>query len=257
MENRIKEQQLDLFATRTSAHWMGINQLRLWFSSLVYTLVAELRRLGLEARAQARARSQTLRLKLFKIGARVRGTRCKIWVFLSSACPHQELFAPVYDRRLTPRAVRGSIGPLRWGVPQNRSQAPKPASLTRLRQPRTSFAPPRSHSSPPVAPGSRPRPKNHGNEQPGEKSGLRSTQEAAVKNWMVISVRRQQSADNQPIVLGRMKAILVGIVAAVIVTTILAVLLILGSVVAILVGILLVIGIGLAIIRAALRGPSR
>jgi len=98
MENRIKEQQLDLFATRTSAHWMGINQLRLWFSSLAYTLVAELRRLGLDATVHARARCQTIRLKLFKIGARVRVTRRKVWVFLSSACPHQELFAHAYDR---------------------------------------------------------------------------------------------------------------------------------------------------------------
>lgn len=98
MENRIKEQQLDLFATRTSAHWMRVNQLRLWFSSLAYTLVAELRRLGLEANAQARAQCHTIRLRLFKIGARVRVTRRKIWVFLSSACPHQELFAHAYDR---------------------------------------------------------------------------------------------------------------------------------------------------------------
>lgn len=100
MENRIKEQQLDLFATRTSAHWMGINQLRLWFSSLAYTLVAELRRVGLDASTHARARCQTLRLQLFKIGARVRVTRRRIWVFLSSACPHQELFAHAYDRLL-------------------------------------------------------------------------------------------------------------------------------------------------------------
>jgi hypothetical protein len=98
MENRIKEQQLDLFATRTSAHWMRVNQLRLWFSSLAYTLVAELRRLGLDSSAQARARCQTIRLRLFKIGARVRVTRRKIWVFLSSACPHQELFAHAFDR---------------------------------------------------------------------------------------------------------------------------------------------------------------
>jgi hypothetical protein len=100
MENRIKEQQLDLFATRTSTHWMATNQLRLWFSSLAYTLVAELRRLGLEASTHARARCQTLRLKLFKIGARVRVTRRKVWVFLSSACPHQGLFAHAYDRLL-------------------------------------------------------------------------------------------------------------------------------------------------------------
>lgn len=98
MENRIKEQQLDLFATRTSAHWMKINQLRLHFSALAYTLVSELRRLGLEGSANARARCQTIRLRLFKIGARIRVTRRRIWVYLSSACPHQQLFAHAYDR---------------------------------------------------------------------------------------------------------------------------------------------------------------
>ena len=98
MENRIKEQQLDLFADRTSAHRMQVNQLRLWFSSFAYVLLAELRRLGLRGSAEARAQCQTIRLKLLKIGARVQVTRRRIWVFLSSACPGQDLFAYVYDR---------------------------------------------------------------------------------------------------------------------------------------------------------------
>ena len=34
MENRIKEQQLGLFADRTSAATMRANQLRLWFASI-------------------------------------------------------------------------------------------------------------------------------------------------------------------------------------------------------------------------------
>ncbi len=38
MENRIKEQQLGLFADRTSAVTMRANELRLWFSSVAYTL---------------------------------------------------------------------------------------------------------------------------------------------------------------------------------------------------------------------------
>ena len=44
MENRIKEQQMDLFADRTSTHWMASNQLRLWFqlcSLIISTLQAE------------------------------------------------------------------------------------------------------------------------------------------------------------------------------------------------------------------------
>jgi Transposase DDE domain group 1 len=33
MENRIKERQMDLFADRTSTHWLASNHLRLWFSA--------------------------------------------------------------------------------------------------------------------------------------------------------------------------------------------------------------------------------
>ena len=47
MENRIKEQQLDLFADRTSAATMRANQLRLWFASMAYVLLDALRRIGL------------------------------------------------------------------------------------------------------------------------------------------------------------------------------------------------------------------
>ena len=47
MANRIKEQQLYLFADRTSSHSMRANQLRLWFSSIAYSLLSELRRRAL------------------------------------------------------------------------------------------------------------------------------------------------------------------------------------------------------------------
>jgi hypothetical protein len=69
MENRIKEQQLYLFADRTSAATMRANELRLWFSSVAYTLLATLRRLGLQGTELARAQCGTIRLKLLKIGA--------------------------------------------------------------------------------------------------------------------------------------------------------------------------------------------
>ncbi|WP_182830417.1 transposase, partial [Tautonia rosea] len=46
-ENRIKEQQLYLFADRTSAGTMRANQLRLFFASIAYTLLNALRRRGL------------------------------------------------------------------------------------------------------------------------------------------------------------------------------------------------------------------
>ncbi len=96
MENRIKEQQLDLFASRTSGRLMRVNQLRLWFSSLAYTLLNELRRLGLTGTAWAGARPSTLRLKLLKIGARVRVSVRKVWVSLATGYPYEALFAHVY-----------------------------------------------------------------------------------------------------------------------------------------------------------------
>ena len=72
MENRIKEQQLYLFADRTSAETMRANQLRLWFSSVVYALLQVVRQFGLQGTKLARARYDAIRLKLLKIGVSVR-----------------------------------------------------------------------------------------------------------------------------------------------------------------------------------------
>ena len=96
MENRIKEQQLDLFADRTSAATMMANQIRLYFSSVAYVLVDGLRRIGLKGTEAARAQCGTIRLKLLKIGARVRVTCRRIWLHMSSACPHTDLFFDVW-----------------------------------------------------------------------------------------------------------------------------------------------------------------
>src|SRR5258708_37589697 len=74
MENRIKEQQLYLFADRTSCRTMRANQLRLWLSSAAYVLLAALRQHGLKGTSLAQARCDTIRLKLLKIGAVVRVT---------------------------------------------------------------------------------------------------------------------------------------------------------------------------------------
>jgi hypothetical protein len=43
MENRLKEQQLDLFADRTSTQTMISNQLRLWLHSMGYVLLNDFR----------------------------------------------------------------------------------------------------------------------------------------------------------------------------------------------------------------------
>lgn len=109
MENRIKEQQLYLFADRTSAHTMRANQLRLWFSSVAYTLLQVIRQFGLKGTELARARCDTIRLKLLKIGASVRVTVRRVWLSMAQSCPYQRLFATVYEnlKRWLPQLAPG------------------------------------------------------------------------------------------------------------------------------------------------------
>jgi hypothetical protein len=96
MENRIKEQQLYLFADRTSAETMRANQLRLFFSSITYTLMQALRRLGLAGTSMAQAQCHTIRLKLLKIGAQIRVTVRKVWISLAEGYPWEDLFRQVH-----------------------------------------------------------------------------------------------------------------------------------------------------------------
>jgi hypothetical protein len=98
MENRIKEQQLGLFADRTSAHLWWANQFRLLLSSLAYVLMDGIRRLGLKGTELARAQMTTIRLKLLKIGAVIMRNTRRIRFLLSSAYPYQALFFEVAAR---------------------------------------------------------------------------------------------------------------------------------------------------------------
>ena len=98
MENRIKEQQLALFADRTSTSSMRSNQLRLYFSSFAYILVHALRRLGLAGTELAKAQCDTIRLKLFKIGAQIKLSVRKVWISFSESYPYAELFQNVLWR---------------------------------------------------------------------------------------------------------------------------------------------------------------
>jgi hypothetical protein len=97
MENRIKEQQLDLFADRTSTHWLHSNQLRLWMSSVAYLLVAALRRLGLTGTELDRAQAGTIRTRLLKIGALITVSVRRVRIALSESYPWQDLFLQVYQ----------------------------------------------------------------------------------------------------------------------------------------------------------------
>ena len=92
VENRIKEQQLDLFSDRTSCHEWWPNQFRLLLSSFAYVLLETLRALGLAGTELARAQAGTIRLKLLKVGAVVVRNSRRVRVWLSSAFPLQALF---------------------------------------------------------------------------------------------------------------------------------------------------------------------
>lgn len=95
MENRIKECQLGLFATRLSSHRFVVNQFRLLLASMAYILLERLRTLGLAGTELACAQAQTLRAKLLKVGAVIiRNTR-RIRFFLSNSFVHREAFLKV------------------------------------------------------------------------------------------------------------------------------------------------------------------
>ena len=98
MENRVKECQLDLFASRASAATMRANQLRLWFASMAYVLLCALRRIGLAHTEFAEATCGTLRLRLLKIGALVRISVRRVKIAMASAHPFQAEFALAHAR---------------------------------------------------------------------------------------------------------------------------------------------------------------
>ena len=98
MENRVKECQLDLFASRASAATMRANQLRLWFASMAYVLLCALRRIGLAHTEFAEATCGTMRLRLLKIGALVRISVRRVKIAMASAHPFQAEFALAHAR---------------------------------------------------------------------------------------------------------------------------------------------------------------
>ena len=102
MENRIKEQQLDLFGDRASCHEFRGNKVRLWLSMAAHLLVEGLRRLALEGTELAKAQASTLRVRLFKIGALMTVSVRRVQVRFSSAFPMQNLFTVILQRLRAP-----------------------------------------------------------------------------------------------------------------------------------------------------------
>ena len=98
MENRIKEQQMDMFADRTSTAFLSSNQLRLWFSTFAYQLLRGVRAVALGGTRLAAATVGTIRLQLMKIAAQVTVSVRRIYVRLCSASPMRDVFAHAHGR---------------------------------------------------------------------------------------------------------------------------------------------------------------
>jgi hypothetical protein len=98
MENRIKEQQLGLFADRTSCTGWWANQFRLLLASAAYILIETIRRIGLVGSDLARAQVSTIRLRLLKIGTVILRNTRRIRLLFSSAFPLAQLFRSVILR---------------------------------------------------------------------------------------------------------------------------------------------------------------
>ena len=77
---------------------MRANQLRLWFASFAYVLISALRRIGLAGTELARATAGTIRLKLLKIGARVKVSVRRVKIALTSACPQADVFMMAHEK---------------------------------------------------------------------------------------------------------------------------------------------------------------
>ena len=77
---------------------MRANQLRPWFASMAYVLMAALRRLALAHTRLDRATCGTIRLALLKIGAQVTRSVRRVRVAMASACPCAYVFALAHAR---------------------------------------------------------------------------------------------------------------------------------------------------------------
>lgn len=117
MENRIKEQQLMLFADRTSCHEFLANQFRLLLSAAAYVLVEAVRRLGLAGTELERAQVSTIRLRLLKVAALVVVSVRRVALRLASGYPLQVLFGEVLVRLREGRNAAAKVATEQAAVP--------------------------------------------------------------------------------------------------------------------------------------------
>jgi hypothetical protein len=107
MENKLKQQVLDLRADRMSTHYLASNQFRLWEAMFAYLLLERLRSQGLTGTQLERATAGSLRLQLLKIAAQVRISVRRVYVQMSSTFPLREVFALCQRRLMSLAAASG------------------------------------------------------------------------------------------------------------------------------------------------------
>ena len=94
-ENQIKAYKRGLHGDRLSCHSYRANALRLQLHALAYQLLVLFKLHVLRTTELANAQFETLRLKLFKIGARFKATARHLWFHLSSSWPGRDLFVQI------------------------------------------------------------------------------------------------------------------------------------------------------------------
>jgi len=87
----IKDHKTYLKSDRTSCHRFEANQFRLFLHSVAYVLIHAMRNSVFKETEFANATMQTIQLKVFKIGTRVKEMKTRIKVELPTAFPQQEL----------------------------------------------------------------------------------------------------------------------------------------------------------------------
>jgi len=90
MELMIKEHKNHLYSDRTSCSSFGANQFRLFLHSIAYVLLHTFRRTCLKGTQFATAQFDTIRIRLLKIGARVRQLSKTVRIHLPTSYPWKE-----------------------------------------------------------------------------------------------------------------------------------------------------------------------
>ena len=111
MENGIKEQQLDLFADRTSTATMRANQLRLHWRVLAAALVEVVRSLAPAGAEMAQAQFRRIGPGLPKVAAQMEVSVRRIRASTSSVFPRQARFAHCMSRLKAAEAARITPAP--------------------------------------------------------------------------------------------------------------------------------------------------